>query len=415
MKKLFIVVESIDINKSSGAKGRFALIQNLTLLGYKVKVLHYSRKDIELEGAELVEIEEKKFSLFYFLSRFQRVVSRWLKINFSEVLENLFGHSFTFFNDCKSIESCIIKHYNNEDLIITLSHGASFRSHYALLKLPNLHSKWLAYIHDPYPFHYYPRPYNWVEKGYRFKETFFRQVSEKAKYSAFPSNLLKEWMGSYFPNFLNSALIIPHQISERTNEYNLVFNSGVSFFDYTKFNLLHAGNLMKPRNPRGLIAGFKLFLKKHPEATKDSNLLFIGPASYHKIYLMKQLSENIYWSKGGVSFQEVIYLQTNASVNVILESNSEISPFLPGKFPHCVMANKPILHLGPYYSETRNLLGKDYNYTIESDNINEISDKISSLYDNWKKGINQNLNRQDLNDYLSVNNLSNSLKKILDD
>ena len=83
MKTLFIVVESLDINKSSGAKANFALIKNLVSLGYKMRVIHYSRKDIEIGGVKLVKIEEKKFSLLYFFSRFQRIVSRWLKIDFS--------------------------------------------------------------------------------------------------------------------------------------------------------------------------------------------------------------------------------------------------------------------------------------------------------------------------------------------
>ena len=412
MKTLFIVVESLDINKSSGAKANFALIQNLASLGYKIKVLHYSKKHVQLKGVKLVEINENKFSLLYILSRFQRVISRWLKIDFSAILENLFGHSFTFFNDCNSIKSTVVKNYSNEDLIITLSQGASFRPHYALLKLPNFHSKWLAYVHDPYPFHYYPRPYNWVEKGYRFKETFFRQVSEKAKFSAFPSKLLKEWMGSYFPNFLKTGIIIPHQNFDLKQES---IEENPDYFDPVKFNLLHAGNLMKQRDPIGLIEGYKLFLLKNPEAKLNSKLILLGPGGYHKTYLEENLCDNIYWSKGSVAFNEVSHIQSKISVNIILESKSEISPFLPGKFPHCVMANKPILHLGPYYSETRNLLGKDYYYTIESDKINEICDKISSLYDNWKKDINQNLNRQDLIDYLSADNLSISIKKILND
>src|SRR5690606_23552801 len=120
--------------------------------------------------------------------------------------------SFTFFNDTNSIAKLLRKEKTfKPDLVITLSKGASFRPHYALLKCPEFHEKWLAYVHDPYPFHYYPRPYNWVESGFKNKEAFFKAVSEKAAFSAFPSLLLKEWMGSYFPNFLKTGIIIPHQ------------------------------------------------------------------------------------------------------------------------------------------------------------------------------------------------------------
>lgn len=66
-------------------------------------------------------------------------------------------------------------------------------------------------MHDPYPFHCYPKPYDWFEPGYKQKEEFFRKVSEKARYSGFPSQLLKEWMGGHFPNFLKTGVVIPHQ------------------------------------------------------------------------------------------------------------------------------------------------------------------------------------------------------------
>jgi hypothetical protein len=73
------------------------------------------------------------------------------------------------------------------DLIITLSKAASFRTHEAVLRLPELHAKWLAYVLDPYPFHLYPSPYNWTEAGHQQKEPFFKEVSEKAAFSSFPS------------------------------------------------------------------------------------------------------------------------------------------------------------------------------------------------------------------------------------
>ena len=112
-----------------------------------------------------------------------------------------------------------------------MSKGASFRPHYAVLQLPQFHDKWMAYVHDPYPMHCYPRPYDWVETSYKQKEKFFKLVSEKARYSAFPSQLLKEWMGSYFPNFLRTGIIIPHQNADyKINDVVLP-----DYFDNTKF------------------------------------------------------------------------------------------------------------------------------------------------------------------------------------
>jgi hypothetical protein len=364
LKKIFIISESIDTKDSSASKVNVALILNLAKIGYEVKVLHYTRKEIQLVGIECISIAETIGSFNYILSRLQRVFQRVTKVNVSKILENLFGHSFTFFNDSKSISKAIKKHYNNENLIITLSKGASFRPHHAMLRLSSLHNKWLAYVHDPYPFHYYPRPYNWVEAGHQFKENFFREVSDKAKYSGFPSLLLKEWMGAYYSNFLSSGVLIPHQYLEIDKEE---ITELPDYLNLLKFNILHAGHVMKERSPEGLVAGYRLFLEKFPEAKTASKLLLLGHAGYYKTYLNNQIDENIYWSKGNVSYTTVNTIQKEVSVNVILESKSEISPFLPGKFPNCVLANKPILLLCPYYSETRRLLGEKYEFIAEPD------------------------------------------------
>ena len=114
-----------------------------------------------------------------------------------------------------------------------------------------------------------------------------------------------------------------------------------------------------------------------------------------------------------LEYHEVEKVQSNASVNVILESKSEISPFLPGKFPHCVMANKPILLLGPYYSESKRLLGEEYPYISESDNETLISEQLQSLYSNWKEGKSQSLDRPDLEQYIGVSFLKEQIENII--
>lgn len=409
--KIAIVLESIDIDDSSGSKANVALIQNLHETGHHISVFHYTKKEIQLKNIDCQLIKERKRGL-YFLSRFQRVFQRVFKINISKFLERIFGFSFTFFNDTNSIKAFVKNKAKQFDLIITLSKGASFRPHYALLKLPKSHQKWLAYVHDPYPFHYYPKPYDWVESGYKMKEKFFRRVSEKAKYSGFPSLLLKEWMGNYFPNFLKTGIVIPHQ----TFKENFKKIDFPVYFDKNKFTILHAGNLMKQRSPKGLIEGFLLFLSNNSKAKENSLLLLLGSADYHKEMLSKYKNEipELYVSNGSVPFKEVYCLQKNVSVNVILESKSEISPFLPGKFPHCVTANKPILLLAPTKSETKRLLGEEYPFYAEVDNINEIANIFQKLYEQWSKNPDDlKLNRKDLEHYISADYLSGVINSII--
>ena len=411
IKKILVVAESIDIEDSSGTKGRVALIKNLHKAGFEVIVYHYTRKDIQLEGIPSASIKENRFSLLFFLSRIERQIRYITGWELNKYIEQLYGFSFTLFNDRNSIIAGLKKIKDFEpDLVLTLSKGGSFRPHHALLKIPKWHSKWMAYIHDPYPFQAYPRPYDYVEPGHQKKRNFFLNVGKKAKYAAYPSELLAEWMESYYRPLRGKAVIIPHQIiAVDHKDYNFP-----EYFNKDNFNILHAGNLLWGRDPKGLIEGFQLFLHNNPEARANSRLIFLGGKNHYSDLLVKIRSEvaQMYVSEDYMPHPQVINMQIHASVNVILEAKSTISPFLPGKFPHCIQADKPILLLGPYYSESRRLLGDTYKYWTEIDKAEEIANLIANLYMNWKKDAGFNFYRPELKDYLSEPYLSKTIKEL---
>ncbi len=410
-RKILVVVESIDVEDSSGSKANVALIQNLNKAGFEVLVYHYTRKKIQLPGIICVAIKENRRSPLFFLSRLERTSRDHLKLDVHKPLQNMFGFSFTLFNDRNSIAAALrgIEGFN-PDLVLTLSKGGSFRPHHALLKMPKLHKKWIAYMHDPYPMHHYPKPFTWTEPGSDKKENFIREISKKAAFSAFPSNLLQEWMGNFYPDFLRSGFVIPHQIIEISTE-RIEFPE---YFDPKGFNLLHAGNLLGARNPKGLLKAFFQFLENFPKAKLNSKLIFLGGNNKRLLNEETGNLENIYVSEEYVSFEQVFKMQQYAAVNIILEGKAEISPFLPGKFPHCVQADKPILLLGPPKSEVRRLLGETHPYWAEIDDLDGITKSIEILYFQWQRS-NENfrLNRQDLIRYLSVPYLKEVMNKII--
>jgi hypothetical protein len=411
-KKILVVVDSINVNDSSGSKANVALIQNLKEAGFELMVCHYSRKEILLDGIPCESIKEIKFSWLYFLSRSQREITRLTKINFNSKIESLFGFSFTFFNDVKSIKKVLKKIKNFEpDWVLTLSKASSFRPHKALLEIPKWHFKWLAYVHDPFPMHCYPRPYDWVEPGHQYKRDFFVAIAEKSKYVLYPSKLLAEWMQSYYHEQRGKEVIVPHQISSKP-EKEIVLPS---YFNPSYFNVLHAGNMMDARNPKALIAAFKGFLEQNPEAKKQAKLFFIGHSSCfdeHIKEMQKEMSQ-LFLSDGYVSFQTVLAMLKVASVNVILEALGVSSPFLPGKFPHCIQAKKPILLLSPYYSESKRLLGEDYPYWSAIDDVAQIQTHINDLYHVWLENKSQLLmDRPDLMYYLSPDYLQKTINEL---
>lgn len=404
-KKILIVVESIDVEDSSGSKANVAFIENLHKIGYDLKVYHYTRKEIVLEGIPCVAITEKRKSVLFYLSRLERYIRYYFKIKLNKPLEEIFGFSFTLINDRNSIARELKNIISwDPDLVLTLSQGGRFRPHHALAVLPSMQDKWMAYIHDPYPMHWYPKPYPWFEPGFKQKENFMKDIATKARVTAFPSQLLMEWMGCHFAPYQSKGVVIPHQMikEERFSE------DFPSYFNEKKFNLVHAGNLINGRNPMGLILGFKKFIEDNIEASMEARLIFLGGENFYS----KELSihENnipeFHLSKGKLSFNLVQNLQKRSAVNIILEAKSDFSPFLPGKFPHCILANKLILHLGPLNSEVKRLLGESYQYHTQIDDIEEISLLIANLYRRWKKNTNEmQLNRPDLEKYLSKDHL----------
>ena len=399
--KILIITESLDVNANSAAKGRLAFINSFKLAGFNPDVYHYTQKKISIDGVKCTSIYESKFNTIYLLSRMHRLSLRWLKVDIGKVTNALFGFSFGFFNDRNSIYKTIkkvdIEQYN---MVWTFSQGSSFRSHAALLKIPKWHHKWYAFVHDPYPHHLYPRPYNFIEYGYKKKRYFFMDITKKAHKIVFPSLLLKEWMESYYIDVKEKSIILPHPlVTTKSNQNQLP-----EYFDGKKFNILHAGNLLNLRDPFPMIEAFQQFLNIKPEAKNDSALLFIGKKSIFQDYLkLKQQSiAQLYVSDDYESFSWVYAMQQHTSVNVILEAKSEISPFLPGKFPHCVAANKPILLIGPHYSECKRLLGDDYPYLFDFDDIEKLTKALVELYEIWRQDANNlKLNRPDLLHYLS--------------
>lgn len=413
MKNILVVVDSINQEDSSGSKCNVALIINLVKAGYNVKVYHRSKEKILIDGTECIKVNTDKFNFVYIVGGFLRFLTRKFNLVTTPFIEKRIGFSPAFLSDVHDFTQVLKKDTFNPDLVITLSKGASFRPHKALLNIKKWHHKWLAYVHDPFPFHFYPKPFDFIVPSYKHKEQFLYDIANSAAYSGFPSLLLKEWMGKFAPNFLKTGVVIPHQLVEMDNK-NVPLPD---FFNTNKFSLLHAGNLLGERNPVGLIEGFFKFLESNPEAKATSQLILIGGTSENHLEVFekyKNSGDNLKAINKNLPFDTVYQLQYSVSVNIILEAKSDISPFLPGKFPHCVAANKKLLILGPSKSETRRLLGEDYEYWSEIDNVNVISKLIEKLYFQWKDNPNNmQLNRPEFLDYLGDKNLKFVLDEII--
>lgn len=405
-----ILVDSLNVDTSSGARVNVALIKNLSEL-FQLTVIHNSDTFNEVDNISFIKVSENRVSPAFMLSRSIRLLRRHLGLNLSPICENIFGFSFTFFSISKgflkSLRSIDTSQY---DLVITLSQGESFVPHFAILKYRSLHRVWLAYIHDPYPAEFYPKSYSFKGSGSRQKIEFMREVMNVAKYLGFPGKNLADWMQNKYRISSDQVVIIPHQINIEAIERENIRLPG--FFNVDAFNILHAGNLLKQRNPSALIEAFEFFLAQNPDARAHSNLYFIGHISNaHKELVQNIISENIQFISK-MNYDIVHELQRKSSVNVILESNDEMSPFLPGKITDCVNSRRPILALSPENSEVRNLFGNNYLFQTNADDVPVILGLINKLYSLWvTKKISQDFD--DLQTYLGVENLEKTMKSIL--
>jgi glycosyltransferase involved in cell wall biosynthesis len=408
--KLLILVDSLNVNTSSGARVNMALLKNLNEL-FELTVIHNSDTLQEVDNISFIKVSENRVSPAFMLSRSIRLLRRHIGLNLSPMFENIFGFSFTFLSTAKAFLKSLRSIYTSDfDLVITLSQGESFVPHFAMLKYRSLYNIWLAYIHDPYPAEFYPKSYSFKGSGSRQKIEFMRTVMTSAKYLGFPGKNLADWMQKKYELYSNQAIIIPHQINiEAIERENIILPD---FFNVDDFNILHAGNLLKQRDPSALIEAFELFLTQNKGAKAHSNLYFIGHVSEYFHELVKGMnSMNIHFM-AQLNYNIVQELQRKSSVNVILESNDEISPFLPGKITDCVNSGRPILALSPKDSELRNLLRNDNPFQSAADDINVILRQINQLYKLWVTNeLTQDYN--ELKTYLGIENLNKTMKSIL--
>ena len=207
------------------------------------------------------------------------------------------------------------------------------------------------------------------------------RITAAAKYVIYPGKYLAEWMESYYHNARGKAIVIPHQIPDIQ-----VKEDTPAFFDSTRFNIVHAGAMMSARNPMALANAFCELTQENSHFKKDASLIFLGNKSifYKKLEEISKENKGLYIHPDYLNFDTVLSIQYKTSVNVVLEAKGPFSPFLPGKVPHCVQANTPILLLGPYKSETRRVLGEAYPYWSEIDDLPAIKKHLLEIYTIWK-------------------------------
>lgn len=320
------------------------------------------------------------------------------------------GYSLDFKDKMQHWQKVISQHLvkNDYDAVIILGSGSEFLPHFAMrnikTSIPCIYN-----FHDPFPWHVYPEPY---KKPRNIPSMLLhikvQKIIDKADVVSFPSEYLRKQMSNNFKKLNKKSVVIPH-VGIRLENLPRNQEDSLVTLDESKFNLLHAGSLLGPRNPHALIKGFIKFLDENPEHRENSTLTIVGKIARENKEILNFTQENIRIIDKRVSYARSMELIREANCLLLIEAKSILSPFLPGKFSDYVIAEKPILVLSPRHSEVMRLLGDHYPYWYELNDEDNIYTHIKSLWMNWRSNNLQNPVPGSLVNYLSDTNVNEIL------
>lgn len=408
MKNILVVCESLRINETSSGIVSSTFIELLHQCKYKITVItensfdypiNWLPKDVIVKKFEIPKTEKSFIDKIPKL----RAIPVYLK-----------GFSKSFENKKKQYKIEIEKELlqSKYDFIYALGSGNTFAPHFALAEM-KLSIPFYVNIHDPFPMHLYPVPYkkskDWINS---IVEKKIRIVLEKAKGISFPSQFLMEDMAKTFPIINKKGFVVPHIGTSLDNLPEQVTDDII--LDSSKINLLHAGTLLGPRNPKYLLQAVSEINSENSSFFNDVELIFIGKVD-KKLQSIIDNSNlgNAKFITHRVSYKKSIDLINESNALFVIEAISNFSPFMPGKVADIAFAEKPIISLSPKKSEVRRLLGENYPYQSELDNVTQIKTILLKFYNDCLNSEIDKTLMLNLKDYVSISHNSEIIKKHL--
>lgn len=312
------------------------------------------------------------------------------------------------------------------DRILLLGTGMGYYAHHAFCSL--YHNKGLKMpvimnIHDPYPMALLPAPYNapW-DRSEKLLAARFAKLIGMSTWCWGTSQRQLEWMYETYPLLQQKGVFVPQLATRLPLDPNLRPAEGdVALMDKindlhtsTHFLLVHMGSLLEGRTPKFLFNAFTEWLAENPAAAAHAKMVFIGrvhPKLQADFEPIAQHPNFIVSTHGRISYQSALKLQKSATANFIIESVEHASPQLFGKFGDSVLADRPIVCIGPAQSEARRLLSAEYALQATNGETAAIKQVLNTLYTLWQQNPETSLNRPDLQQALHPDRVMDAIRK----
>lgn len=242
--------------------------------------------------------------------------------------------------------STYIKDYNIDTVITT---GPPHSLHLIGLKLKEkLDVNWIADFRDP-----------WTTIGYH-KQLKLTTVA-KDKHKALEKTVL---------NTANHILVTSPstktEFEDITNKPITVITNGYDIEKVKverldkKFTLSHIGSLLSKRNPEILWQALQELIKEDVDFAANFQLNLIGEVGVEILNSIKNKNLTKYLNNVGyVSHKEAVRFQKKSQVLLLIEINSEdTKAIIPGKLFEYMVANRPILAIGPKGADIQSIITK---------------------------------------------------------
>ncbi len=416
MKKILVIAECINKNKTSQGIGTTSFLNALAQGPFEIDCVYLQQIQHELTGTShinqkvnLVKINNTFVDrLIYKLKPIKRWYAKYLGIN---LLRARRAAKFK-----KVLRPLLLK--KKYDVVFVRTIAGSIASHTAVLSLSkHIDFKWVVNFNDPAPATLMPYPYfNGIidyPKQMAKDEATVREIVRSCHGITSPSVILTQRFLDFTGLQADDKKVyrFPHIFVQPEHIQT------PSFLDKSKFNIVHPGSLLGPRNPEFLLKALKEFIELNPKDSERIKLTFFGKIhNAHKpLFETFPYQNNLEVRDKRIPHEEALGVLEESDVLIILEAIADESPFMPGKLAEFIGLNKIIWALSPEKSETRRILGKNYEWQCKADDQKMIFNQLNALVKKEKNNKDFGAIDQDLKKYVSPEHVVEEMHRVINE